>query len=375
LGGTVTDPGGAVVADAQVTVTNEVTGETRTVTSQQNGAFLVPLLQPGSYRIEVAKTGFKKATKSTLGVSVTETTRFDVKLEVGQTEAIVTVTANPELIQSDSSALGRVTDRALISNLPLVTRNYTQVVTLSPGISANVTNATDLGRGNGGTSQGSFRSYGSSGADNNFQMNGLQINDLQASGNISGGVAIPNPDAIQEFKVQTGLYDATYGRNAGANVNVVTKSGGNQFHGNVFEFFRNDALNANEFFRNANRQPKGALKQNQFGFTLGGPVKKDDLLFFISYQGMRQINGVGGGGTSNFSSPPFTNDRSRAALGKLFGGQTFATGGVAVAADGSNISPQALALLNLKLPNGQFAIPTPQTINPAAKQFALQGGS
>src|SRR5581483_1492795 len=350
LSGTVTDTGGAVVTDAQVVVTNEVTGEARTVTTQQNGAFLVPLLQPGSYRIEVVKSGFKKAMKSELKVSVTETTRFDVKLEVGQTEAVVTVSANAELLQTESSTLGRVTDRQLISDLPLVTRNYTQIVTLSPGISANVTNATDLGRGNGGTSQGNFRTYGSSGADNNFQMNGVQINDLQASGGFSGGIAIPNPDSIQEFKVQTGLYDATYGRNAGANVNVVTRSGGNQFHGDVFEFFRNDALNANDFFRNKNGQPKGILRQNQFGFAFEGPIKQDKLLFFVSYQGTRQLNGIGSGGFSNFNSPAFTNDRSRAALGALFAGQTGQFGGVAVAPDGSNISPQALALFNLKLP-------------------------
>jgi len=374
LTGTIMDNSGAVVPEAKVTVTNEATGEARTVVSQPNGSYTIPLLLPGSYRVEFSKTGFKQAVKPGLEINVTETARLDVQLELGAVEEQVTVTSEAALLQTESSALGRVTDHTLVSNLPLVTRNYTQIVTLSPGISASVTNAGALGRGTGGESQGNFRAYGASGADNNFQMNGVQINDLQASGFLSGGVAIPNPDAIQEFKVQTGLYDATYGRNAGANVNVVTRSGGNEFHGNVFEFFRNDALNANTWERNRANQKKGVLKQNQFGFTLGGPVKKDKLLFFISYQGLRQINGVGGGGTSNFFSPPFTNDRSRAALGKLFGGLAGAQGGVAVAADGSNISPQALALLNLKLPNGQFAIPTPQTITPS-QPFARQGFS
>jgi len=374
LTGTVTDPNGAVVAAVQITATNEVTGETHTALSQQNGNYLVPLLPPGSYRLEFLKSGFKKAVKGGLRVNVTETARLDIQLELGTVEEQVNVTAEAALLQTESAALGRVVDRALVSSLPLVTRNYTQIVTLSPGIAASVTNATELGRGSGGESQGNFRANGASGRDNNFQMNGVQINDLQASGFFSGGVAIPNPDAIQEFKVQTGLYDASYGRNAGANVNVVTRSGANELHGNVFEYFRNDVLNANSFFRNANRQGRGVLKQNQFGFTLGGPIKKDKLLFFLSYQGMRQINGVGGGGTSSFFSPPFTDDRSRAALGRLFAGQSGAFGGVAVAADGSNISPQALALLNLKLPNGQFVIPTPQTINPA-QPFALRGFS
>ncbi len=374
LTGVVIDSAGAVVADAQVKLTNETTNETRSVTSQSNGGYYVPLLPPGAYRVEFSKAGFKSAVKTGLQVNVTETARFDVQLEPGGVQEQVVIAADAQLLQTESSGLGRVTDRALVGNLPLVTRNYTQIVTLSPGVAAPVTNAGALGRGQGGESQGNFRAYGAGGADNNFQMNGVQINDLQASGGFSGGVAIPNPDAIQEFKVQTGLYDASFGRNAGANVNVVTRSGGAEFHGNLFEFFRNDALNANSWERNKANQPRGVLKQNQFGFTLGGPVKKDALLFFISYQGMRQINGIGGGAASSFTSPPFTNDRSRAALGRLFGGQPGAFGGVAVAADGSNISPQALALLNLKLPNGEFAIPTPQTVNPALP-FATRGFS
>lgn len=374
LTGEITDPNGAVIAGVRVVAINDATGERREVSSLDNGIYVVALLLPGSYRFEFSKSGFKAAVKSGLQINVTETKRLDIQLEVGSMEEKVVVVSESQLLQTESPALGSVTDHEMVVNLPLVTRNYTQIVTLSPGISAGVTNAAALGRGSSGESQGSFRAHGASGADNNFQMNGVQINDLQASGFLSGGVAVPNPDAIQEFKVQTGLYDASYGRNAGAVVDVVTRSGGNNFHGAVFEFLRNDALNANEFFRNAAGQKKGVLKQNQFGFTLGGPIKKDKLLFFGSYQGIRQINGVGGGATSNFFSPAFTDDRSRAALGKLFGGQAGAQGGVAVAADGSNISAPALALLNLKLPNGQYAIPTPQTVDPT-KAFALRGFS
>jgi hypothetical protein len=374
LTGVVTDNGRSVVAGANIKVINETTGEVRNVVSQANGAYTLPALLPGSYRVEFSKNGFKQSVKPGVVVNVTETARLDVQLEVGALQEQVTVTTDTVLLQTESSALGRVTDQTVVTNLPLVTRNYTQIVTLSPGVAANVTNASELGRGSGGLSSGNFRVHGASGGDNNFQMNGVQINDLQSSGAFSGGVAIPNPDAIQEFKVQTGLYDASFGRNAGANVNVVTKSGASHFHGNIFEFFRNDALNANEFFRNANHQERGVLKQNQFGGTLGGPLIKDRVLFFVSYQGMRQTNGIGGGGTSSFFSPAFTNDRSRAALGKLFAGQGGALGGTTIAADGSNISPQALSLFNLKLPTGQFVIPTPQTINPA-QAFALQGFS
>ena len=374
LTGVVADNSGAVLPEVQIKAINQATGETRTALSQPNGSYTVPLLLPGSYRVEFAKRDFKLAVKVGLTINVTETARLDVQLELGVVQEQVSVTAEAQLLQTESATLGRVADRALMSSLPLVTRNYTQIVTLSPGIAAEVTNATDLGRGGGGLSQGNFRAHGASGADNNFQMNGVQINDLQASGGFSGGVAIPSPEAIQEFKVQTGLYDASYGRNAGANVNVVTRGGTNEFRGNVFEFFRDDALNANDFFRNATGQKKGVLQQNQFGFTVGGPAIKDKLLFFASYQGTRQVNGVGSGGTSNFFSPPLTDDRSRTALGQLFAGQSGAFGGVAVAADGSNVSPQALALLNLKLPNGQFVVPTPQTLNPA-QPFARRGFS
>ena len=377
LTGTIIDKNRAVVPQAQVKVTNEATGEERIVETQDNGTYVVPLLLPGSYRVEFSKAGFKTSAKRGLRINVSETARLDAELEVGEISTTIDVTADAAVLQTESSELGRVVNREAISNLPLVSRNYTQIVTLSPGISASVNNASELGRGTGGESGGAFRAHGAFARDNNFQMNGVQINDLQASGFFSGGTAIPNPDAIEEFKVQTGQFDASFGRNAGANVNIVTKSGGNDFHGTVFHFLRNDALNANEFFRNRAGQGRGVLKQNQFGFTLGGPIKKDKLLFFGSYQGTRQVNGVGGGSTSNVSSPPFTDDRSRAALGRLFGGQRGALqggAGVAVAADGSNISPQALALFNLKLPNGQFVIPTPQSVD-LSRPFDIQGFS
>lgn len=393
LTGTISDPSGAVVAGAQVKVTNAATGEERTGVSQENGNYTLPLLLPGSYRVEFSATGFKQAVKPVLQVNVTETARLDVQLEVGNVQEQVTVTSEAGLLQTESSTLGTVANSVAVSNLPLVNRNYTQIVTLSPGIAAEVNNASEIGRGTSGESAGNFRAHGAFGRDNSFQMNGLPINDLQASGGFSGGVAVPNPDAIQEFKVQTGQYDASYGRNAGANVNVVTKSGSNKFHGTAFEFLRNDALNANDFFRNSTGQKRGILKQNQFGFALGGPLPifnfgeggpmfhsgKDKLSFFGSYQGTRQLNGVGGGGTATFFSPPLTNDRSRAALGSLFAGQpTFAQqigfGGVGVLPDGSNISAPAFALLNMRLPNGQFLIPTPQTIN-LSQPFALRGFS
>ncbi len=221
--------------------------------------------------------------------------------------------------------------------------------------------------------------HGARSYNNNWQLDGISVSDVQGSGSISGGIPIPNPDTLEEFKVQTGLYDAAFGRAAGANVSVITKSGTNEYHGTVFEFLRNDILNANDFFLNATGQRRPNLKQNQFGFALGGPIKKDKLLFFGSYQGTRQVNGTAAGQagiacTATLIEPPLTNDRSAAALGKLFGGMKGALGGVAIAPDGSNINPVALALLNFKLPDGSFLIPTPQTVAPS-KPFASSGFS
>ena len=380
LNGTVTDSAKATVPDVRVTLTNSDSDEARTATTNSDGAYAFPLLPPGSYELRFEATGFKALVRLHIVVSVTEIVRVDAHLETGEVHEKVLVTTQTELLQAESSTLGRVTDGRLITNLPLVSRNYTEIITLSPGIAVNVTNASDVGPGSGGLQQGNFRVNGANGGDNNFQLDGVGVNDLQAGRVFSAGIPIPNPDAIQEFKVQTTQYDAAYGRNAGANVNVVTKSGTNDFHGSVFEFFRNDKLNANDFFRNATGQPRGVLRQNQFGGTIGGPAVSDKLLFFSSYQGTRQLNGVGAGTTSSVFTPPLTNDRSAAALGRMFAGRRGlfqnALGGVgpAIAADGSNISPQALALLNLRFPNGEFVVPNPQIVD-VNRPFDLQGFS
>jgi hypothetical protein len=382
LAGIVYDPSGAVLVGADIEVTSESTGHKISTVSQANGRYLVPLLPPGSYGIDVRATGFKVATKSGIPVNVVQTTNLDIVMEVGDINQQVTVNAVPVMVQTDSVALGQLVNGKGVENLPLVTRNYTQIIVLSPGTAAGVTNATELGRGSGGTSPTSGTSglfvNGQRSYDNNFQINGISVNDNENTNVGSGGVPIPNPDTIEEFKVQTGLYDASFGHNAGANVNVVTKGGSNQFHGTLFEFFRNEALNANDFFRKSAGQPRPILRQNQFGFTLGGPIRKDKLQFFTSYQGTRQVNGASNNENTSCSasvfSPPFTSDRSAAALGALFGGRSGANGGVAVAPDGSNINPVALTLLQFKLPNGQFLFPTPQVIH-ASQPVDSQGFS
>jgi carboxypeptidase family protein len=376
LQGVVTDPSGGRVAKATVLVTSAATGETRNVETQADGSYSVPLLPPGEYEIAVTTPGFEKAVRTGVRVTVTETANVPIQLSLQGVADTVQVTAGAELVQTESPVLGRVADARIVEGLPLVTRNFTQIIGLSPGVTAEVTNAGELGRGSGGT--GGVFTHGDRSYDNNFQMNGLGVNDIFAQGTTSGGVPIPNPDTILEFKVQTGQYDAAFGRNAGANVNLVTRSGTNELRGTVFEFFRDRSLNANDFFAKRNHQPKPALDQNQFGFTVGGPIVPSRVLFFGAYQGTRQTNGVAS--VRTVLSPALTDDRSAGAIGRLFAGQRGvmqnAMGGVgpAILADGSNINPVALALLQMRLSNGQYLLPTPQTLNPSAA-FAVQGSS
>lgn len=385
LFGIVTDVSGSTVTGAQVKVTSESSGEVRTVTTGAAGTYTVPLLAPGAYRLDVTKTGFRTLTIPHVQINVTETSSLNIRLEVGEVSEKVLVEAQTKQLQTESSTLGRLTTGEQVDNLPLVTRNYTQIINLNPGVASEVNDAGAIGRGGTAGLGLGIVSNGDTSSDNNFQMNGDGVNDLQQSGQFSGGVAIPNPDTIQEFKVQTSQYDASYGRNAGANVDLITKGGTNEYHGSLWEFLRNDDLNANTFFRNAEKQPRPVLKENQFGFTFGGPIKKDKLTFFTSYQGSRQRNGVDAGCSATITEPALTNDRSALAMATLFNGQRGALqdalGGVGPAIDvnspqtGYNINPVALALLQLKLPNGQYAIPTPQTVDTTNPNFDAQGTS
>ena len=239
ISGTITDAKGAVVAEATITAVDLTTGEKRSGRSSSQGIYLVPLLPPSTYRVEISKDGFKLSVNENIAVHVTETATLNVQLEVGAAVQTVEVRANSVQLKTEESALGDVVDQKEVAELPLVTRNYSQILGLSPGVSAETFNAGEIGRGG---VDDSLVTGGSPASDNNFQMNGVEINDWQGSGHYSGGVATPNPDSIQEFKVQTSQYDASYGRNAGANVDVMTRMGTNRWHGNVWEYFRNEAF-------------------------------------------------------------------------------------------------------------------------------------
>jgi len=368
--GTITDSSGAVLPASQVTAINTASGARRRTVADARGVYHFSLLEPGKYDLEAATEHFRGERKTGIVVSVAATFTVDFALQVGSHKEEISVHGDTQLVQTESSTLGGLVGHQTIESIPLSTRNYTQIIDLSPGVQADVNNAGNLGRNTQDVFVNGARSI-----DNNFQMDGVQVNNFGTGrgGDWLGysGIPIPNPDAIQEFNVQTSLYDAGYGRGAGANVNVVTKSGGNQFHGNLFEFFRNDALDANDYFLNETSQPRAVLRQNQFGGTLGGPLVKDKLFFFTSYQGTRQTNGVGASSSSSALLPAqLTDSRTAGELGQAFCGQTGAYGGEAVACDGSNINSVALKLLNYKLANGQYLIPTPQIIQSGGYGFS-----
>jgi Carboxypeptidase regulatory-like domain len=308
LTGTVTDPSGAVITGATVTITNIGTGQSRTTTTDANGSYKFSLLPPGNYSVKFSAAGFKTADVPSVTVNVTETPVLNRSLAVGAQSEQVTVEATAETIQTENVANGGLVSGSEITSLPLVSRNYTQVISLSPGVVANASTASAIGNGTVDVS-----ANGSTANENNYSMDGSSVvnyvSGMAAQEGSFPGIAIPNPDSIQEFKVQTSQYDASAGRNPGANVDVVTKTGTNEYHGAVWEFNRNNLFNANDFFYKHSELDTAAggtgintpqtLKQNTYGFTLGGPIKKDKLFFFGSYQGIRQVNGIG---TSGFAS-------------------------------------------------------------------------
>jgi hypothetical protein len=374
LVGTITDPSGAVVPSVTVTAVNTETNQTRTTLSGADGTYRFTLLPPGTYSVKFAATGFRTAEVPSVTVNVTETPVLDRTLEVGTQAEAVLVEAEASVLQTQNSTLGTVVGSQSVTSLPLTNRNYTQILSMSAGANVSVNNAALLGRGSQDVSVN-----GANTNQNNYQMDGVNIdnfagNGLAADAGIYAGIGVPNPDALEEFKIQTSTYDASYGRNPGANVNVVTKSGSNTLHGAAYEFFRNTDLNSNDFFRNRAGGSRQVLNQNQFGGNLGGPIRKDRLFLFGSYQETRQVNGVGTNGYSTPTLPPIpAGDRSntaafRAALGQQFcpqnhpGDARYSTVGagasaVQVACDGSNINPVAINFLQLKLPNGSYYIP------------------
>lgn len=295
IAGTVTDQSGAVLPGVLIEVTNVATSQTRAAVTREDGYFSVPLLQPGSYQVKGTLNGFKTSVRDGVTVTVESTSRVDIRLAVGGLEESVTVSADATLVETSNATLGIVVDEKKVVELPLNGRNFTQLGTLLPGV---VAPPAALGGASGEATPGGFGAVtsgfsvnGMRNQSNNFLLDGASNNDTFNT----GFVLRPPPDAIQEFKILTHSYTAEYGRSAGSVVNVVSKSGTNQFHGAAWEFNRDDRFQARNFFVPSD-QPKPKLKQNQFGFSLGGPVLRNRLFGFGYYEGFRNTSGV----TQNF---------------------------------------------------------------------------
>jgi Carboxypeptidase regulatory-like domain/TonB dependent receptor len=272
--GMVKDQTGSTVSGATVILINEETNVSRTTTTDADGIYLFPSVEPGKYRLTVEAAGFKKAIQNGIVLELNQNGRLDVSLELGQTTDVVEVKAELPQIDTTGAVLGKVEDTKRIQDLPLVDRDTLQLGLLQAGVFAP---DPDDGSGN------PFSVSGQRSESLTFLLDGADNTDFLGN-NI---VVSPNPDAVQEFKILTNNYDAEFGRSSGGIVNQVVKSGTNHLHGSAFEFLRNDVLNARDFFLSE----RPSFKRNVFGGTVGGPIKKDKTFIFGAYQGARRREG------------------------------------------------------------------------------------
>jgi outer membrane receptor protein involved in Fe transport len=341
--GVVADNSGAVVNGAKVTLTSDA-GVRREAQTSSNGRYTFPLLDPGAYQLEVNASGFAAATLQNIQVQITESTVVDVALKVAGAPTTVSVTGEAPLLQTESSARGSVIDDREANQLPLPTRNFQQLLALTPGTSGSLQNSSDLGRGDAAIYVNGQRAL-----SNSVVINGVDANSI-GTGSMPN-LAVPAIDSLQEFKVQTSMYDASQGRNSGGVVAAVTRSGSNRLHGDAFEYVRNTVFDGNNFFLNAEKVARPTYNRNQFGGSLGGPLLKDRAWFFISYQGTRETNGTS-----------LTNSLSTVFVPAYLGSQRDSASLAALSLCynpvlGGYVDPVAAAALQATLPNGQPMIP------------------
>jgi hypothetical protein len=293
LSGTITDASGGVIAGAQVSIRNTATGITKDTTTDSSGFYTVPNLQAGNYEVKVTAKGFTTAVQSGLALAVGAQQSLNISMKVGETSQTVQVTeAAPQIELTSSTLMGQVESQTVLE-LPLNGRDWTSLATLHPGVNLIQTQmgyATSA-RGNRGFGA-ELTISGQRTTNNNYRLDGLSVNDYANSGpgNVLG--AALGVDAIQEFSVLTGSFSAEYGKASGGVVNAVTKSGTNGFHGDVYEFLRNSALDSRDYFTRVQNQPLALFRRNQFGGSAGGPIIKDKTFIFGDYEGMRQAKGI-----------------------------------------------------------------------------------
>ena len=300
ISGTVKDSSGATVAGATVKAVNRETGISQTQTTNAQGYFVFQALPLGHYDLEIQQAGFKGFRTTNLVLDVNSALVVDATLQVGEVQEVMQVTGDALHVETASSQLGEVIGTNEMTNVPLVTRSYTDLLALQPGVVSQASGMTGAYAGtfnsagfavpqvSGDLNGGAFSVNGQREANNGFLLNGAIVRE----NGYGGTTAIPNLDSLAEFRILTNNYDAEYGNYSGGQINVITKSGTNRVHGNAFEFLRNTNLDARGYLDPL----RGAYHQNQFGGTIGGPIKKDKVFFFADYQGNRKVQGV--------SSPP-----------------------------------------------------------------------
>ena len=287
ISGSVQDSSGASIANAEVRITNQGTRILeRTVKTDADGSFAAPLLPVGTYSLAIVSPGFAQRNVSDVGVRITETTRIIAKMNPQSVQQNIEVQSEVQAVDTTDATTGQAIDSGTIRALPLATQNFQQLLTLSTGAQSDLNAASQLGRGSV-----HIQVNGQREDNNNYLIEGISATDYNVAELTT--TPLPNPDVVQEFKVQTSLYDASQGRNGGGNINAVLKSGTNTFHGDAYEFFRNTVLDANEYFLNQTGSPRPVIKQNIFGGSLGGPIMPNGKLgfFFVNYQGTRQRSG------------------------------------------------------------------------------------
>jgi Carboxypeptidase regulatory-like domain len=370
--GTVTDPTGAVVPDVSVTVTNVATGVSRKVTSSTTGFFeFLSLPAPGTYNVAAEKSGFKKYSTLQIPLSLNQIYVLNIQMELGAVTQEVTVRGVPTQVEKVSIELGATISASDAEKLPLNGRNWVQLQQTLPGVVA----AADA--------RGNYATNGSQPDQNSYLINGIDSNDLP----LNTALVIPSPDAIAEVHMITNTINPEYGRNSGAIMNAITKSGSNAFHGDAFEFFRDTGLNARNFFK----ATPDVFHQHQFGGTIGGPIRKDKTFFFFSYQGTRNRIPQSGGNTTVFTQDqrdglfPFIDDPDNPQLGAVSpfamegeDGNTypagtpyttlFPTGQI----PSSNFNPLAASLMNQFVPLPNSASGTEYNFNPVTSGVADQ---
>src|SRR5215813_747230 len=279
IAGTVTDPSGAVISDAQIKAVDQEKGFTFTAKSDSSGHYLIRPLPPGTYTLSIDASGFRSERKDAVTLAVNQNASADFTLRVGAASEIVDVTASAVELQTQDATTGQVVNRKFINDLPLVGRGVLDLAYLTPGI-------TEVDTDCQGCMANNFISNGSRNATADILLDGVSSTNFEQNSGILAPTYIPSVDAVQEFKVEQSNFSAEFGFTGATVVNVVTRSGTNQFHGSAYEFFRNEKLDANDWFNSGN--PRPPLRRNDFGGTFGGPIFKNKTFFFFDYEGLRE---------------------------------------------------------------------------------------